>query len=291
MSEAVVAADPDSITDIQDYLQSFNKEIGGTGEQNEASNAIATTSTNMVGDAIYTIDGQKLTGNIVIAESGEHAEQAGQYPTFMVMDNQQYMLIMSNDGDQASTSEQAQIVVSTNDETVVNEAAPVNNHTPETRGKKASFRNKRIKQEIIEEDNRNDISVYDFNELNMSNRNNATVNTSADAGAGDMDAETEDSDDPDFKTPIMSKPRGRPSKNSESGKKGKSSTPIAMGSIGGSSSGNVHVCTYCNYTSNKRYLLSRHLKSHSEDRPHKCGICERGFKVIFITDQCSRPLF
>lgn len=40
-----------------------------------------------------------------------------------------------------------------------------------------------------------------------------------------------------------------------------------------------HVCNYCNYTTHKKYLLSRHMKSHSEDRPHRCGICERGFKT------------
>ncbi|XP_022653358.1 transcriptional repressor CTCF-like [Varroa jacobsoni] len=42
----------------------------------------------------------------------------------------------------------------------------------------------------------------------------------------------------------------------------------------------AHMCTYCNYTSPKRYLLSRHMKSHSEDRPHKCSVCERGFKTL-----------
>ncbi|KAK7478359.1 hypothetical protein BaRGS_00030363 [Batillaria attramentaria] len=39
------------------------------------------------------------------------------------------------------------------------------------------------------------------------------------------------------------------------------------------------MCHYCNYTSPKRYLLTRHMKSHSEDRPHKCEICSRGFKT------------
>lgn len=29
-----------------------------------------------------------------------------------------------------------------------------------------------------------------------------------------------------------------------------------------------------------RYLLSRHMKSHSEERPHKCSVCERGFKTL-----------
>lgn len=41
-----------------------------------------------------------------------------------------------------------------------------------------------------------------------------------------------------------------------------------------------HVCAYCSYTSPKKYLLSRHMKSHSDERPHKCGVCERGFKTL-----------
>ncbi|XP_022832847.1 uncharacterized protein LOC111360828 isoform X2 [Spodoptera litura] len=39
-------------------------------------------------------------------------------------------------------------------------------------------------------------------------------------------------------------------------------------------------CNFCSYTSHRRYLLLRHMKSHSEDRPHKCSVCERGFKTI-----------
>jgi len=41
-----------------------------------------------------------------------------------------------------------------------------------------------------------------------------------------------------------------------------------------------YTCNYCNYNTPKRYLLSRHMKSHSEDRPHKCSVCERGFKTL-----------
>lgn len=39
-------------------------------------------------------------------------------------------------------------------------------------------------------------------------------------------------------------------------------------------------CTHCDYTSPKKYLLSRHMKSHCDDRPHKCGLCHRGFKTM-----------
>lgn len=42
----------------------------------------------------------------------------------------------------------------------------------------------------------------------------------------------------------------------------------------------AHMCNYCNYTSPKRYLLSRHMKCHSEERPHKCSVCDRGFKTL-----------
>ncbi|KAL3859331.1 hypothetical protein ACJMK2_009556 [Sinanodonta woodiana] len=44
--------------------------------------------------------------------------------------------------------------------------------------------------------------------------------------------------------------------------------------------GDQLVCNYCDYTSPKRYLLTRHMKTHSEDRPHKCNICDRGFKTM-----------
>ena len=55
-----------------------------------------------------------------------------------------------------------------------------------------------------------------------------------------------------------------------------------MNSSAVSSSGvGTHLmCNYCNYTSPKRYLLTRHMKAHSEERPHKCNICSRMFKTI-----------
>ncbi|XP_026741535.1 transcriptional repressor CTCFL-like [Trichoplusia ni] len=41
-----------------------------------------------------------------------------------------------------------------------------------------------------------------------------------------------------------------------------------------------YTCNFCTYTSHRRYLLYRHLKTHSEDRPHQCKVCERGFKTV-----------
>uniref|UniRef100_A0A1A9ZWH4 C2H2-type domain-containing protein n=1 Tax=Glossina pallidipes TaxID=7398 RepID=A0A1A9ZWH4_GLOPL len=41
----------------------------------------------------------------------------------------------------------------------------------------------------------------------------------------------------------------------------------------------LYKCTHCTYTTNKKFLMSRHMKSHSDDRPYKCSICEKGFKT------------
>merc|ERR1719357_1278291 len=40
-----------------------------------------------------------------------------------------------------------------------------------------------------------------------------------------------------------------------------------------------HNCDICSYTTQKRYLLRRHMKSHSDERPFVCNVCERGFKT------------
>lgn len=44
-----------------------------------------------------------------------------------------------------------------------------------------------------------------------------------------------------------------------------STSPKKIGSAA-SGQGNTHMCSYCNYTTPKRYLLARHMKCHSEDR-------------------------
>lgn len=62
--------------------------------------------------------------------------------------------------------------------------------------------------------------------------------------------------------------------------KRKATTSAAKGGKKSQNSLAMHMCSYCNYTSPKRYLLSRHMKSHSEERPYKCSVCERGFKTL-----------
>ncbi|XP_062129729.1 transcriptional repressor CTCF isoform X2 [Drosophila sulfurigaster albostrigata] len=38
-------------------------------------------------------------------------------------------------------------------------------------------------------------------------------------------------------------------------------------------------CSHCSYTSNKKFLISRHVRSHDTEFSFKCSICERGFKT------------
>ncbi|XP_075973597.1 uncharacterized protein LOC142974911 [Anticarsia gemmatalis] len=40
-------------------------------------------------------------------------------------------------------------------------------------------------------------------------------------------------------------------------------------------------CSICSYSTQKRYLLLRHLKTHNLDNTYKCSICERGFKTVY----------
>ncbi|KAM8708888.1 hypothetical protein ACLKA7_015801 [Drosophila subpalustris] len=37
-------------------------------------------------------------------------------------------------------------------------------------------------------------------------------------------------------------------------------------------------CSHCSYTTNKKFLISRHVRSHDAELSFKCSICERGFK-------------
>ncbi|XP_017473428.1 PREDICTED: transcriptional repressor CTCF-like isoform X1 [Rhagoletis zephyria] len=41
----------------------------------------------------------------------------------------------------------------------------------------------------------------------------------------------------------------------------------------------THKCPHCIYRTHKRYMLSRHMRSHSDDRPYICSMCDRGFKT------------
>jgi hypothetical protein len=137
---------------------------------------------------------------------------------------------------------------------------------------------KKEKQEPVVEKT-NDISVYDFDEVNQPRHEDGEESGQVDDdGMGEedvRDGEEDGVDDDEDVKPNMTS--ATPKKPKVKRAKKMKASPAA-----GSTSSNQHMCNYCNYTSSKRYLLSRHMKSHSEERPHKCGICERGFKVSHV---------
>uniref|UniRef100_A0A182X533 C2H2-type domain-containing protein n=1 Tax=Anopheles quadriannulatus TaxID=34691 RepID=A0A182X533_ANOQN len=102
--------------------------------------------------------------------------------------------------------------------------------------------------------------------LIMNDADKSTLVLNDEPSQGDSkDNEIYDFEDPDY---IVQEEQEPAKKTQTRGKRTQQST------------GSTYMCNYCNYTSNKLFLLSRHLKTHSEDRPHKCVVCERGFKTL-----------
>lgn len=275
-------------------LQAKMSETVGTSEQTEQiQNYIegaAPSGSGGDGSAeYYTIEEKQIAGNILIAQ-GETSGQAEN--VYMVMDGQDQQFIMiSYDQSGRPTGPVAEHVLvapSEGEATTVTVVEPA--EVVATRSGRPKRQTRGMLRAMQFKEETNDISVYDFTDMNVPARGGGGAEAGQeDAPSGEQDkgagSATEDEDtDADYVKPAPAPKRiGRPPK-AVTAKRSKaaasSSAAVVVGNAANASvSGNVHVCTYCNYTSNKRYLLSRHLKSHSEDRPHKCGICERGFKV------------
>lgn len=157
--------------------------------------------------------------------------------------------------------------------------------------------NHSVSKDDVNDRTNNDISVYDFEE-GHGNANVGDVAGSSSLAAGSAsivsDVLNDDTDETgsglesgdESTVDYSEKLRTRRAKKGSAGTPSNTSKRMKSSGTPGSNfstpnnSMSQHMCNYCNYTSNKRYLLSRHMKSHSEDRPHKCGICERGFKTI-----------
>lgn len=139
--------------------------------------------------------------------------------------------------------------------------------------------------ETNEDEENNSISVYDFEEGHgMSNAVaipeivNETEMNQSDDGADEKSNANPTTNSIGKGTKRTRKSQGGSA--STSTKKAKMLALTASAGNNSQSNNSQYQCNYCSYTSNKRYLLSRHMKSHSEERPHKCGICERGFKTM-----------
>ncbi|XP_034232456.1 transcriptional repressor CTCFL isoform X1 [Thrips palmi] len=250
------ATSSETITDIQNYLDNFNKEIqtgdGTTTIQPLSDVQQLITDSDSANEGTYFMDenGQYyfqsnpsetpvLVSNIpnaapaatnnqttyVAMQSQGNQNQASTVQTIQTVQDGQRMIINPGDSYQTVT-----IVPSDTNPGEVSYVLIVQQPEDDKDGEE---------DEDEEKNDDQDLTVYDFDE-------------GEDGGPGPLE-----SGDEDDKTKIV---KILPKK----------SQTVTQ----------AHMCNYCNYTSPKRYLLSRHMKSHSEERPHKCSVCERGFKTL-----------
>ncbi|XP_050519908.1 transcriptional repressor CTCFL-like isoform X1 [Daktulosphaira vitifoliae] len=241
------ASGTENITDIQNYLDSFNKEIEG----NDGTQVTGADSESV--EHAYFIDQnvqyyyQTTTGDGQMVMVGGISEQDAQ---LMAETNDNNMEIVIPGQQDKSKKDLAQIVALGDGSgyqtvTLVQADSEANNYVlyvVKQNDKNGESSN--VSMEISQDDPDDpDISnVYDFN----------------------------DGEDPTIiKKPIVDSAE-EDDKNKVAKIPPKKSQTVTQ----------AHMCNYCNYTTGKRYLLSRHMKSHSKERPHKCTVCERGFKTL-----------
>lgn len=237
----------ENITEIQTYLETFNKEI----ESTDGTTTIATPAETDPDNEDADEEGE---GTYFIDQSGNYYYQANENQGGGVMavvsgvdgadEEEEYVINPDGDDDPIEGDEATiisgepgsnQVLINSGDAYQTVTIVPSDTNQGEVSYVLIVQQDGDGKDEDNAEDQ--DMTVYDFDEAEEN---------------GLMDSEAED----DKSKIVKILPR-------------KSQTVTQ-----------AHMCNYCNYTSPKRYLLSRHLKSHSEERPHKCSVCERGFKTL-----------
>lgn len=278
-----MASEP--ITDIQNYLQTFNKEIGEESSQANANQTFyAIDTSQVIATGASSSDGAQVVVTQTTAGGDANGSTSAYQTVALVPDGNSggYVLIVQ------PTNQQGQVTIPT---TVALEDAQAASST-------ANLETDENSEEVNKESNgddadateneagntNNSISVYDFeegqsnaiavpeivNETEMNQSDELTNNEKSITNTTTNSTATGKGTKRTRKSQGNSTASTKKSKSANS--TGNSAQPNAASSL--------YQCNYCSYTSNKRYLLSRHMKSHSEDRPHKCGICERGFKTM-----------
>lgn len=244
----------ETITDIQNYLETFNKEIQ-RGE----------TVVQQVGD----VSAEVVTANHVSAEEGTYfVDQAGHYYYQAgTADGQQVMTVVSADpnaevvdGTETSFVMQGQNV----HESITADDTPA--------------------EDVVDEANQMILTggdAYQTVTIVPSETNPGEVSYVLIVQQPDEEKDKEDGEDHDLTVYDFDEAEEPgPVSGAESGDEDDKSKVIKLIPKKSQTVTQAHMCNYCNYTSPKRYLLSRHMKSHSEERPHKCSVCERGFKTL-----------
>lgn len=57
------------------------------------------------------------------------------------------------------------------------------------------------------------------------------------------------------------------------------------------SNSNVHKCTICNKELLSAYTLANHMRSHTEERPYGCRVCEKFFKTKSNLNEHYRSVY
>ncbi|RWS24170.1 Zinc-finger double domain containing protein 12-like protein, partial [Leptotrombidium deliense] len=299
-------ASAETISDIQNYLQSFNKEIGEASTNDAAATTTFYTidTSQVLGASGNTEDALSATANTTTVATTDPADGTGYQTLALVPDSAGggYVLIVQPTAGQAQGQVQIPVtgnaspIVTTGSQSIslpsgisvaavtssLSTSAAMGVLTADCEPKNDKRNSQlssltRIKKEKSDSEKQNDISVYDFDDVNP-----PQTQELEDECEDEEERDINEGDDLDQSSigdmkPILGTPKNKRIAKKSPGSIAKKSKMCTPTSTPGQ---NQHMCNYCNYTSSKRYLLSRHMKSHSEERPHKCGICERGFKTI-----------
>ncbi|XP_050515679.1 transcriptional repressor CTCF-like isoform X2 [Diabrotica virgifera virgifera] len=230
----------ENVTEIQSYLEGFQKEIVGDSVVQPSSGSEEQEVENEQEEGTYFVD---QAGHYYYQAKGSTQPVMTVVPTIATSgDTDEYVINQENDEEGEDGEEQIiqqsednQFVISSGNAYQRVTVVPSDNNSGELSYVLIVQDPLDIK-EGDQTDGEQDMTVYDFDDAE--------------------DGGVVDSDEDDKSKIVKLLPR--------------KSQVVAQ----------AHMCNYCNYTSPKRYLLSRHMKSHSEERPHKCSVCERGFKTL-----------
>jgi len=240
----------ETITDIQNYLNTFNKEIGG-------DNVV-----QQVGDEIPGDQGPDESATYFVDQAGHYYYQTG------TADGQQVMTVVSGIANPNSD------VGDANETSFVMQVEGVSENMSGEGGG----------DDVVDESGQMILSGADgFQTVRImpTETNPGEVSYVLIVQQPDDDKDKDDQEDPDYTVYDFNEQEdNEPVSGMESGDEDDKSKIIKLLPKKSQTVTQAHMCNYCNYTSPKRYLLSRHMKSHSEERPHKCSVCERGFKTL-----------
>ncbi|CAB0009497.1 unnamed protein product, partial [Nesidiocoris tenuis] len=273
----VKVADPninsegETINEIQSYLETFNKEIG----DGDNSNSAASTSTPATSHVKFEAADQSESGGDGSNEGGPTSEAGGAYYVDQAT-GQYYYESRGEDGQRVMTLVQGIPGAETNQEhqfvSMTGENA--SDGEPATEESQVQMVDDNGQMVLGSGDSYQTVTIVPSETPNGEVSYVLIVQQNKDANKelkeDDQDLTVYDFDDHEEPSAVS----GAESEVEEE-QLSVRPTPKKAQTVTQS-----HMCNYCNYTSPRRYLLSRHMKSHSEERPHKCSVCERGFKTL-----------